>query len=62
MKKAGMVGMALILLCVFLTGCATTQSGQKDFSWYGKSGAKRAPVYDAEKKRKVVDTSESAGR
>lgn len=49
MKKAGMVGMALILLCMFLTGCATTQSEQKDFSWYGKSGAKRAPVYDAEK-------------
>ena len=49
MKKAGMVGMALIMLCMFLTGCATTQSEQKDFSWYGKSGAKRAPVYDAEK-------------
>jgi len=49
MKKAGMVGLALILFCMFLTGCATTQSEQKDFSWYGKSGAKRAPVYDAER-------------
>ncbi|MBN1445436.1 MAG: OmpA family protein [Candidatus Omnitrophica bacterium] len=49
MKKAGMVGMALILLCMFLTGCATTQSEQKDFSWYGRSGAKRAPVYDTER-------------
>jgi len=49
-KKEGMWAiLPVILICLFFAGCATVPSGQKDFSWYGKSGAKKAPAYDREK-------------
>jgi len=35
-----------IALCMFFAGCSATKSEVKDFSWYGESGAQRAPVYD----------------
>jgi len=49
MKRLNIVG---LLLCIFavsiLAGCATPilKSSSKDTSWYGKSGAKAAPVKD----------------